>query len=65
LTMIDAVKQYAGVDFNEIKTNEDAKKAAESKNLHVEDTETRGEILNLMLMESAVFVLKEEKEKDV
>ena len=51
LTMIDAVKQYAGVDFNEIKTNEDAKKAAESKNLHVESTATRGEILNLMFEE--------------
>ncbi len=51
LTMIDAVKKYSGIDFNEIKTNEDAVKAARSKSLQVEDNATRGEILNLMFEE--------------
>lgn len=51
LTMIDAVKEYSGIDFNEIKTDEEAKKAARSKNLQVEDNATRGEILNLMFEE--------------
>ena len=51
LTMIDAVKQYAGVDFNDIKSNEQAVEVARSKNLQVEDTTTRGEILNLMFEE--------------
>lgn len=51
LTMIDAVKKYSGVDFNDIKTDEEAKKAAHSKNLEVLDNATRGEILNLMFEE--------------
>ena len=47
ISMIDAIKEVTGVDFNTIETDEDAKKAAE--NLHVELDElklTRGEIIN-------------------
>lgn len=51
LTMIDAVSQYAGVDFNDIKSNEQAVEVARSKNLQVEDNATRGEVLNLMFEE--------------
>ncbi|MBQ9557043.1 MAG: lysine--tRNA ligase, partial [Clostridia bacterium] len=34
LTMLDAVKQYAGVDFTEVKTDEEAKKIADAKGVH-------------------------------
>ena len=47
ISMIDAIKEVTGVDFNTIETDEDAKKAAED--LHVELDElklTRGEIIN-------------------
>ena len=47
LTMIDAVKKYAGVDFTEVKTDEDAKALADSHNVHYEDRHKRGDILNL------------------
>lgn len=53
LSMIDAVKQYAGVDFNEIKTDTEAKAAAEAKKVYVKDGMSRGEILNLMFEEFA------------
>ena len=43
ITMIDAVNQYAGVDFNEIKTDEEAKAIAKEKGVEVK--ETRGEII--------------------
>ena len=43
MTMIDSVKEYSGVDFNEIKTYEEAKKIAEEKGVEVK--ETRGEII--------------------
>lgn len=51
MTMIDAVKKYAGVDFNEMKTTEEAKKAADEKNVHYEDRHTRGDIINLFFEE--------------
>lgn len=52
MTMIDAVKKYSGVDFNEIKTNEDALKVAKEKGLEVEKTkETRGDIIALFFDE--------------
>jgi lysyl-tRNA synthetase class 2 len=51
LSMIDAVKEYAGVDFNSIKTDEEAKAAAGEKKLHIKDDMTRGDILNLMFEE--------------
>jgi lysyl-tRNA synthetase class 2 len=53
LSMIDAVKKYADVDFNNIKTDEEAKVAAEAKKVYVKEGMTRGEILNLMFEEFA------------
>lgn len=53
LTMIEAVKIYSGVDFNEIKTDEEAKAVAQEKKLYVKEGTTRGEILNLMFEEFA------------
>lgn len=47
LTMIDAVKKYSGVDFNEIKTLEEARKIADEKGVEYETRHKRGDILNL------------------
>lgn len=51
LTMIDAVKKYAGVDFSEIKTDEEAKALADSRDVHYEDRHKKGDILNLFFEE--------------
>lgn len=51
ITMLDAVKKYAGVDFSEIKTDEEAKALADSKDLHYEERHTKGDILNLFFEE--------------
>lgn len=51
MTMIEAVMKYAGVDFDTIKTDEEAIAAANEKNLHLEKEKTKGEILNLMFEE--------------
>ena len=51
LTMIDAVKEYAGVDFNEIKTDEEAKAVAKEKHVEFEDRHKKGDILNLFFDE--------------
>lgn len=51
LTMIDAVKKYAGIDFNEIKTTEEAKKLADEKEIHYEARHERGDIINLFFEE--------------
>ncbi len=51
MTMTEAVKKFAGVDFENIKTVEEARRAAQEKNLHVEKNLTRGEILSLMFEE--------------
>ena len=53
LSMIEAVKKYSGVDFDTIKTDEEAKAAAAEKKVHVKPGMTRGEILNLMFEEFA------------
>ena len=47
MTMIDAVKKYAGVDFSTVKDADEAKKIADEKGVHYEDRHTRGDILNL------------------
>ncbi len=47
ITMVDAVKKYAGVDWAEIKTDEDAKVIAKEKNVEFEDHHKKGDILNL------------------
>ena len=51
LTMIDAVKKYTGIDFDEIKTTEEAKKIADEKEVHYEERHTRGDIINLFFEE--------------
>ena len=51
LTMIEAVKKYAGVDFNEIKTTEEAKALAKERHIEFEDRHKRGDILNLFFEE--------------
>lgn len=51
LTMIDAVKKYAGVDFDEIKDDEEAKKVAEEHHIEFEDRHKKGDILNLFFEE--------------
>ena len=53
LSMIEAVKKYSGVDFDTIKTDEEAKAAAEAKKVYVKQGMSRGEILNLMFEEFA------------
>ena len=51
LTMIEAVKKYAGVDFNEVKTTEEAKALAKERHIEFEDRHKRGDILNLFFEE--------------
>ena len=51
ITMVDAVKKYAGVDFNEIANTEEAKKIADEKEVHYEARHTKGDILNLFFEE--------------
>ncbi len=53
LTMTDAVKMYSGVDFNEIKDTEEAKKIANEKGVHFEPYHKKGDILNLFFEEFA------------
>lgn len=51
ITMIDAVKEYAGVDFDQIKDTEEAKKVADEKGVHYETRHVKGDILNLFFEE--------------
>ena len=51
ITMVDAVKKYAGVDFNEVKDTEEAKKLAKEHNIEFEDRHKKGDILNLFFEE--------------
>ena len=51
ITMLDAVKKYAGVDFNEIKTDEEAKALAKEKGIAYEERHKKGDILNLFFEE--------------
>ena len=51
LTMIDAIKRYTGIDFDEIKTTEEAKKLADEKEVHYEERHVRGDIINLFFEE--------------
>lgn len=53
LTMVDAVKKYAGVDFDRVPDTEAAKKLADEKGIHYEARHTRGDILNLFFEEYA------------
>ena len=47
ITMVDAVKKYAGVDWNEVKTTEDAKKLADEHHVEYEERHKKGDILSL------------------
>ena len=47
LTMRDAVKQYAGIDWNEVKTLEEARALAKAHNIEFEERHKKGDILNL------------------
>lgn len=47
ITMVDAVKKYAGVDFGEIHTLEEARAAAKDKGIAYEERHQKGDILNL------------------
>ena len=51
ITMIDAVKKYANIDFSEIKTTEEAKALADKLDIHYEDRHQKGDILNLLFEE--------------
>lgn len=51
LTMIDAVKKYAGVDFDLIPDTEAARKIADEKGVHYEERHAKGDILNLFFEE--------------
>lgn len=51
ITMIDAVKKYSGVDFNDIHTLEEARKAADEHHVEYEDMHKKGDILNLFFEE--------------
>lgn len=53
ITMIDAVKKYAGVDFNEIHTLEEARAIAKEKGVAFEERHKKGDILNLFFEEFA------------
>ena len=52
MTMIDSIKKFTGIDFNEIKTDEQAQETAKSLGLEVDKTKnTRGDIINLVFEE--------------
>ena len=51
ITMIDAVKKYAGVDFDAIETLEEARAIAKEKNITFEERHQKGDILNLFFEE--------------
>ncbi len=51
ITMIDAVKKYAGVDFNEIASDDEAKAIAKEKHVEFEKHHKKGDILNLFFEE--------------
>ena len=51
ITMVDAVKKYSGVDFNEIHTLEEARAAAQEHHVEFEERHKKGDILNLFFEE--------------
>ncbi len=51
ITMLDAVKKYSGVDFANVKTDEEAKALAKEKGIEFEDRHKKGDILNLFFEE--------------
>ncbi|MCM1154711.1 MAG: lysine--tRNA ligase [Roseburia sp.] len=51
MTMVEAVKKYAGVDFEAIKDTDEAKRIADEKEIHYEERHKKGDILNLFFEE--------------
>ena len=51
MTMADAVKKYSGVDFTDVKTDEEAKALAKEKGIAFEERHKKGDILNLFFEE--------------
>lgn len=51
ITMLDAVKQYSGVDFTQIESDEEAKAVAKEHNIEFEERHKKGDILNLFFEE--------------
>lgn len=51
ITMVDAVKKYSGVDFNQIHTLEEARAVAKEKNIAFEERHKKGDIINLFFEE--------------
>ncbi|WP_418782643.1 lysine--tRNA ligase, partial [Hominenteromicrobium sp.] len=51
LTMNDAIKKYAGIDFDEVRTDEEAKALAKEHHIEYEERHTKGDIVNLFFEE--------------
>ena len=51
MSMVEAVKKYSGVDFDEIHTLEEARAAADERKIHYEKRHQKGDILNLFFDE--------------
>jgi len=51
LTMIEAVKKYAGIDFDGVSSDDEARRIAKEKKIHIKDSMTKGEVLSLMFEE--------------
>lgn len=51
ITMVDAVKKYAGIDWNEVETLEQARELAKEHNIEFEERHKKGDILNLFFEE--------------
>ena len=51
ITMTDCIKKYAGVDFDAVATDEEAKAIAKQHNIEFEDRHTKGDIVNLFFEE--------------
>lgn len=51
ITMIDAIRQYTGVDFSKVETDEEAKKLADEHHVEYEERHKKGDIINLFFEE--------------
>ncbi|MBP3476974.1 MAG: lysine--tRNA ligase [Lachnospiraceae bacterium] len=51
ITMVEAVKKYTGIDFDQVPDTEAAKKLADEKNVHYEERHTKGDIINMFFEE--------------
>uniref|UniRef100_UPI003868FB87 lysine--tRNA ligase n=1 Tax=Ruminococcus sp. TaxID=41978 RepID=UPI003868FB87 len=51
ITMVDCIKKYAGIDFDEVKTDEEAKALARENHIEFEERHTKGDIVNLFFEE--------------